>query len=197
MNTEQKIDRSDARAFARYKYETELAQLDGKPLEYTRIGKTDWSPRGVQDAPLRWDRRDYRIVPEPAAPTHVPYTFETGPLVERVRRKKDGQVFIVHLQRDGKYYSVDFGHKTAEQLFTDFEQLSGEPCGTPVADWRDSWPKYAKDGTELYRLSKDRETRFWCKQNNEWLVSAFNSNDFEGFHQIPASEALKLTGGVE
>lgn len=64
-----------------------------------------------------------------------PYTFETAPVVLKVRRKEDGMKDIMRLKlsaQNGAYWDEMFGYRSIsyDELLQNWEQLDGWPCGT-------------------------------------------------------------------
>lgn len=215
MNTEQKIDRSDARAFAKYISEVTAAFVDGKKIEYFDLHYPNNGWLHTTDPRWEWRMYDYRVAPTPEQPTHMPYTFETAPHMMKLRRKSDGKLFgaeaypgdvcIADLASNGRLIKY-------ADLLRDFTHLDGSVCGTPVADWREQWPKYfvhrdrgGFDDGHYVRLDNPAtcECAVYVGPYGSRLDSVWTHEKCKQFTdsgiwvQIPASEALKLTGGVE
>lgn len=190
-------DRSDAKAFAKYKYDTEIAFYDGAKIETEFIGQGDWTP--CRDPQWFWNKQTYRIA-EPK-PTHVPYSFESAPEVLKVQRKDNGAAYVAHLANCHGYelpYGTQ-GSVSFEKLLRDFEQLNGEPCGTKV-EGEDVWPKYYtnKERTCVWRFKNDGVGELWHECDKKWSGNLFvrkSIADDDYVDEITATEAAKLTGG--
>lgn len=155
-----------------------------------------WTPDGSPD--WNFEAYDYRIA-EPK-PTHVPFSFETAPEIMKVRQKSDGNLFAAVAHPDavaiGSGHRSDLRRVEYAALLRDFEQLSGEPCGTTV-EGEDVWPKYAKDetGQWVWRFNSERDGVLSI-MGGEPKESGCNwSGVFKDYGQITATEAAKLTGG--
>lgn len=64
-----------------------------------------------------------------------PYTFETAPVILKVRRKEDGMKDIMRLKlsaKNGAYWDDMFGYRSIsyDELLQNWEQLDGWPVGT-------------------------------------------------------------------
>lgn len=190
-------DRSDAKAFAKYKYEVEMAHLDGKPIERESYGPPYGHRKPCPDPVWNWENNTYFIA-EPK-PTHVPYSFENAPEVLKVQRKDNGAAYVAHLANCHGYelpYGTQ-GSVSFEKLLRDFDQLSGEPCGTKVEG--DVWPKYYRDRVgDVWRYDGNEKFALFKTQCGD-VVSfdlSFSAVDKEwSLVEITATEAAKRTGG--
>lgn len=124
--------RSDRKAFAAHQAEVSIAWGEGKALLWRYYGTGRWEPRDSENW-LNWVQNDYAIAPEPPKPKIVPWTFETCPVGAVIQMKNTtcGNRCEGMITRKG-HTGATVGNMGVPyyELFEQFEQLDGKPCGS-------------------------------------------------------------------
>lgn len=176
------------------------AGLEGKTVEYLHPETGRWIKFEAQDCSYDAFRRyENRIAPEP--PKVTPYTFETAPMIERVRRK-DGRAFglIYALPNYAmlQWSSSDSANYTYDEASTQLEFLDGRPYGI-VQEPESEWPKWVfnQGSKELWRCDGlNGPVKFYYPVSKTETPSAYKGwrelLSSGGNTEIPASEAQAM-----
>lgn len=119
----QDLKNDDPKVFAKYKFDVEMAYLEGSEIEYYHAGNKAWEPA---TPPLfDWYTTMYRVKPQPKM---VPLDFTDQLVGKVIVHNKTGTRYSIVRQTEDAIstwsHSIDY-----DDLMTDYTFLDGTICG--------------------------------------------------------------------